>query len=31
MIQFIAGVFAGAVFGFILVALMTVAKEADKR
>lgn len=31
MSQFIAGAIFGAVFGFILAALMTVAKEADKR
>ena len=31
MIQFIAGAIFGAVVGFILVALMTAAKAADKR
>ncbi len=31
MIQFIAGAIFGGTFGFILVALMTVVKEADKR
>ena len=31
MIQFIAGAIFGAVVGFILVALMTASKEADKR